>query len=339
MSTLVMSQCWPLQMPPVPKGVLISLADNANDQGVCWPSLATISERTCYGRTAVIGAIRWLEEHGALHANRDNGRHTSYRITPGSFALDGKPTEPVRHADRCATRTSPPRGPVRHVNQSATRTGTPREPVRHANGTSPPRVPDPSATRTGPVRHADTNRQEPSLEPSVEPSLSPPTTVAIVEADERASEPGPVDGTFEPEPKPPATDAPEAKPAPIPLNARAAILMRERGAPRVNPSHPALVLAIAEGVTPEALADTVTEALSRNPPIGDPFLWAVKTARNRRAEVTQRPPVEVDRELTKGMSVPTRAASGDGYSAPRGTNSRTSDAIRAALDLAEADHG
>ncbi|MBO9766490.1 MULTISPECIES: helix-turn-helix domain-containing protein [Xanthomonas] len=85
MSTLIMSQCWPMQMPPTPKAVLISLADNANDQGHCWPSIPTIAERTCFSERAVQSAIRWLEGNGVLTTDRSNGRHTRYWLTPGSF--------------------------------------------------------------------------------------------------------------------------------------------------------------------------------------------------------------------------------------------------------------
>lgn len=42
-----MSACWPLQgMTATKKAVLISLADNANDDGVCWPSISTIGVRS-----------------------------------------------------------------------------------------------------------------------------------------------------------------------------------------------------------------------------------------------------------------------------------------------------
>lgn len=129
-----MAQCWPLRMPPTPKSVLISLADNANDHGDCWPSLSTICERTCFGKTAVIEAIRWLEERNALSADRSNGRHTKYVLTPSEF----------------------------RPNLSASRTGASPEPVRLADGTCPAGEPDLSASRTGPVRQADTNRKEPS---------------------------------------------------------------------------------------------------------------------------------------------------------------------------------
>jgi hypothetical protein len=99
MSTTIMAACWPLQMPPTPKAVLISLADNANDQGHCWPAIATISERTCFSKRAVIDAITWLENAGVVIADRTNGRHTSYQIDPAKFA------QPVQEAHRCISRT------------------------------------------------------------------------------------------------------------------------------------------------------------------------------------------------------------------------------------------
>lgn len=132
MSTMVMSLCWPLQMPPTPKAVLVSLADNANDQGVAWPSLTKICERTCFGRTAVIAAIRWLEDEGLVVADRSNGRHTSYTVD------------------------------LNAVNQFASRTSTPTEPVRLPNQNQSASRTNQSASRTIPVREADTNRHKPS---------------------------------------------------------------------------------------------------------------------------------------------------------------------------------
>jgi hypothetical protein len=125
-----MAAVWPLQLPPVAKSVLVSLADNANDSGYCWPSIETITERTCFGRTAVIDAIKWLEFHGYLIPDRSNGRNTTYQLTPKNGNADA--TKPVRQTDRSVKATGPADGP----NQSA--------------------------TRTKPVRQADTNRQEPS---------------------------------------------------------------------------------------------------------------------------------------------------------------------------------
>lgn len=87
MSTIVMTACWPLQgMSPAQKAVLISLADNANDDGVCWPSIATIGARTCLSERAVRNALRWLEEVAILKSHQRFGRSTWYTITPAAYA-------------------------------------------------------------------------------------------------------------------------------------------------------------------------------------------------------------------------------------------------------------
>lgn len=136
-----MALCWPLQMPGVPKSVLISLADNANDSGYCWPSIDAICERTCYGRSAVIDAIKWLEAHGFVTADRSNGRKTTYVVAV--------------------------------TNQSATRTGPPNEPVRQTDQTSPPRGLNQSATRTLTVN----NRKEPSIKEDARARVNRPDGV------------------------------------------------------------------------------------------------------------------------------------------------------------------
>ncbi len=82
-----MSLCWPLQgMSPAQKSVLVSLADNASDEGVCWPSVSTIGIRTCLSERAVRNALRWLEDAGILASNQRFGRSTWYTITPAAYA-------------------------------------------------------------------------------------------------------------------------------------------------------------------------------------------------------------------------------------------------------------
>ncbi|OTJ83071.1 hypothetical protein CAZ01_06460 [Pseudomonas aeruginosa] len=77
-----MTQCWPLQGMSAPqKAVLISLADNSNDDGVCWPSVAKIAERTCLSERAVRNALRWLEDAKILISHQRNGRSTWYTVT------------------------------------------------------------------------------------------------------------------------------------------------------------------------------------------------------------------------------------------------------------------
>lgn len=64
---------------------------------------------------------------------------------------------------------------------------------------------------------------------------------------------------------------------------RACLAMRKAGCVQVNPSHPDLLAALAEGVTADELADAVREGLSRSPPVTKPFAWAITTTRSRRA--------------------------------------------------------
>lgn len=77
-----MAACWMLEMPPAAKAVLISLADNANDHGECWPSVGYIARRTCLAERTVQRSIRWLEEAGLLKAKMTHGRSTRYTVTP-----------------------------------------------------------------------------------------------------------------------------------------------------------------------------------------------------------------------------------------------------------------
>lgn len=92
MSTIIMSACWPLQgMSGPQKAVLISLADNANDEGVCWPSVARISERTCLAERTVQTAIKWLGQVGLLSVRERMGRSTIYTLTPEAYAPQQEP--------------------------------------------------------------------------------------------------------------------------------------------------------------------------------------------------------------------------------------------------------
>ena len=100
MSTILMSQCWPLAgMSPAQKAVLISLADQANDDGYCWPSVGTIAKRTCLSERAVQGAIKWLKSASLMTASERNGTSSVYRLTPAAYA----PPQEMRPADAAPT--------------------------------------------------------------------------------------------------------------------------------------------------------------------------------------------------------------------------------------------
>jgi hypothetical protein len=107
------------------------MADRADEASECWPSIENLVIHTCFRRTAVIAGIKWLEAHAVVVADRSNGRHTRYRLTPTSYR-----------------------------NQSVSRTGSSPAPVRLATTTSPPDERDQSVSRTAPVRQTDTKPQE-----------------------------------------------------------------------------------------------------------------------------------------------------------------------------------
>ncbi|HFX1358668.1 TPA: helix-turn-helix domain-containing protein [Pseudomonas aeruginosa] len=87
MSTIIMSACWPLQgMSPAQKAVLISLADQANDQGVCWPAVDSIATRCCLSKRAVQQAIKWLRGAGIVSVEERQGRSTMYSVAPAAYA-------------------------------------------------------------------------------------------------------------------------------------------------------------------------------------------------------------------------------------------------------------
>lgn len=80
MSIRLINLALELELPPVPKLVLLVLADNANDKGFCWPSIrniarrASVSERTVQ-RTIFQLALSKLIRVEARH--RKNGSQAS----------------------------------------------------------------------------------------------------------------------------------------------------------------------------------------------------------------------------------------------------------------------
>lgn len=82
---------------------------------------------------------------------------------------------------------------------------------------------------------------------------------------------------------------------------RACLLMRQAGCVRTNPSHPALLAAIGEGVTPETLRDTALEAIELG--VAMAFPWAIQTARSRHVEGAS-PPAAGFRTTTRTSRAP-----------------------------------
>ena len=90
MSIRIMSASWDLQdISTSQKIVLLSLADQANEDGLCWPSASRTSVRTCLSERATRKAISDLEKLGHLSRNYQPGKCTYYCIHPRSQCSTG----------------------------------------------------------------------------------------------------------------------------------------------------------------------------------------------------------------------------------------------------------
>ena len=114
MSFIISTACVRLKMPGVAKNVLMQPAEIANDHGYAWPSIETLCMRTCWSRRAVIDAINWLEEMGAIRPERTSGRNTRYWITAVNFTGERVPEK--EEVDRYASSTRAPTAPVHRLH-------------------------------------------------------------------------------------------------------------------------------------------------------------------------------------------------------------------------------
>jgi Helix-turn-helix domain len=87
-----MSAVWELQtLSSTQKLVLLALADNASDEGVCWPSLTTLARKSSLALSTVKSAL--LELSAAGHIDRDPGdftRSSRYLVHPRA-SQEGRP--------------------------------------------------------------------------------------------------------------------------------------------------------------------------------------------------------------------------------------------------------
>lgn len=142
MSTIIMTACWPLQMSPAQKAVLVSMADNANDEGVCWPSVAKIAQRTCLSERAVQNAVSWLLANGYLRVSDRAGRSSVYQIILPQ--VSAQPPQEMHPRSSCT-----PAGDAPHPRSSCT---PPPQQVHPTPADAAPRtVKEPSRNHQGTV--------------------------------------------------------------------------------------------------------------------------------------------------------------------------------------------
>lgn len=98
MSHAVSTWAWKQKLDPRQKLVLVKLADSANDDGVCWPSLRTLEPHLGMSKSAIDRALKKLVEAGLLvveQRQRENGTRRSnyYRLqVPWALSHSGGTT-------------------------------------------------------------------------------------------------------------------------------------------------------------------------------------------------------------------------------------------------------
>lgn len=82
MSIRIMSDIWEMPFPPTDKLVFLALADCANDEGLAWPSIATIARKSGVSERTVQRSIRSGEKAGLIRREEVFGKGCKYYFTP-----------------------------------------------------------------------------------------------------------------------------------------------------------------------------------------------------------------------------------------------------------------
>lgn len=90
------------------KLVLLVLANYASEMGRCWPSIATLCEKTELSTRAVNNCIKRLKAAGhigVIHRHRHSNIFTLHQVHPSPHLLRGDPAPGARYPARRALRT------------------------------------------------------------------------------------------------------------------------------------------------------------------------------------------------------------------------------------------
>ena len=117
--------------------MLLALADNANDDGWCWPGVAQLVDKTMLGRSTVFRRLDVLEAAGLVerYTRADAGRTTVYRVAVPWADAGSWP------AERCGSMPQSWCGPLN--SSSFTRAGSSTRPRWCSTSTPSPRSPFP----------------------------------------------------------------------------------------------------------------------------------------------------------------------------------------------------
>lgn len=142
MSIVLVTLAFKSALPSTQKFVLVALCDSANDQGECYPSVASLAQKCSLGERTVQDALHALEAMNYVRREFRKGRSTVYWIdaTPAAAAPQG-----------CSSRTPAAAAPPQQPH-----------PAPAVAAPLPPQQPHPTPAAAAPI-----TVNEPSIEPSV----------------------------------------------------------------------------------------------------------------------------------------------------------------------------
>src|ERR1043166_9042776 len=79
-----MTAVWDLPLSSTDKLVMLALADWSNDNGVCWPSIQQLSEKTGLTDRAIRMTVGRMVEAGHLTRHENPGKGVNYTVHPGT---------------------------------------------------------------------------------------------------------------------------------------------------------------------------------------------------------------------------------------------------------------
>lgn len=96
MSIGLMSLVWKVSLPASEKLVLLALADCANDEGGCWPSMKTLVGKCSKSERTVQAAIKALVDAGHLTRTERLGKGCFYTVHPRESCTPAKVAPPQK---------------------------------------------------------------------------------------------------------------------------------------------------------------------------------------------------------------------------------------------------
>ncbi len=156
MSLHALDWAFKLPIPPTQKLVLLAMADHADAEGVCWPSVPNLCAKTSLARRTVFAMQAWLEAHGLIQKVEQGGGRgysTRWRLAVGAEPIHPAAMDGVGISSRPARRKGAADAPIR--GKGAARAPFPENGASHAPET---------------VHHMHQNGASHAPEPSYEPS-------------------------------------------------------------------------------------------------------------------------------------------------------------------------